>query len=751
MNLDFETSAAIELSKVGVYKYTTHSSFRITTLLYKLNDDPQYYRWVGFYHPELNKKGTLKAPDNLVNAILAGEEIIGWNVSFERHCIAWMALQDPRLANVPLEQYVCTMQRAAIVGLPLGLANCGAAVRCHVQKDMDGKRVMLQTAKPRNGVSLTRTETVRRPKKGDAELTWYTRDSDPGMYATLDSYCLLDVKSEIAIANKLPEMTRGERLVALADARINNRGIPVDRPALERALQLINFVKEDGDRQISELTDGAVPKATALPKLKEWLALNGVEMDAVNKQTIPLALSRTDLTPQVRAVLELRLEGGASSISKVQTMLQHCCADDRLRGQFQYSGAHTGRYAGRGSQPQNFFKGWGLEEQHTPFDAAPPEQTKFFELLMQDKPVEQIAADLRAEFGNLVNALKNSLRGYFKAPEGYDFYVCDFSGIENRVVAWLADEEILLETFRKNGDPYITTAAGIYGVPPEEVTKAQRQLGKVCVLAAQFGQGPSGFQATCKTPWGIDISLKEARATIKGYRETYSNLKKFWYDLYQAMMSSVATGQSYNVGKLWTEYDGTSLKILMPSGRRIYYWNPVVKEHLAPWSYHHLTLNFTPTEDQIEEWGIQELGDHWKLRDMDAKEFKSAVAKDQYSLGEYVSKYCFQLFHEKSHNNGWPHIDKEDPSHVHSTWHGVAVENVTQAVARDVLAEAVLRIERAGYELIGYVHDELIALVPRNDKTKSYEDFERIMLQTPKWCAGLPINGEGYVATRYRK
>jgi len=529
---------------------------------------------------------------------------------------------------------------------------------------------------------------------------------------------------------------------------------------VERALELTDFIKEDGDRRLRELTGGAVPSATQLPKLKLWLESRGCDMETVTKETMPIKLAREDLPDDVRKVLELRMEGSASSLKKLVKMKLLCCEDGTIKDQFQYSGSHTGRWAGRGVQPQNLFKGWDCPEM----------QDTFFRLLMQDKPIAEVAEDLREEFGDLVSACKGALRGFIKAPPGYKLYVCDFAGIENRVLAWLAGEQGLLEAFRENKDPYIMQAAKSYDVDPEDVTKHQRSMGKVAILAAQFGQGPAGFQRTCLSPWGITISMKEARETIKSYRDTNPAIKAFWYDLYRACMSSVMTGDSHPVGKLKTHYDGQSLQIELPTGRRLHYWRPVVKNETAPWSWTEVTLSFTPTEDQVETWGIQLLDDGmtWKVRDCDTAfwdEVKSVSLAGKHKTGAWHEATCFQLYHEQASKGGakkWVRIEGGRPDKRHSTWHGTLAENVTQAVAREALAEAVLRVQRDFFGakvgnpkagVIGYVHDEIVGLVPDSigDHEAGYKEFEQIMLQVPAWASGLPINGEGYVAQRYRK
>ncbi len=141
------------------------------------------------------------------------------------------------------------------------------------------------------------------------------------------------------------------------------------------------------------------------------------------------------------------------------------------------------------------------------------------------------------------------------------------------------------------------------------------------------------------------------------------------------------------------------------------------------------------------------------------------VTTNRYTQLGYHEKFCYQLYHEQTAKSGakkWLKIVNGRVDKRHSTWSGTLAENVTQAVAREVLAEAVLRVDRDFFGkkfddkrsgLIGYVHDELVALVPDSvgDHQANYEEFERIMLQVPAWATGLPISGEGYVATRYRK
>jgi len=309
-----------------------------------------------------------------------------------------------------------------------------------------------------------------------------------------------------------------------------------------------------------------------------------------------------------------------------------------------------------------------------------------------------------------------------------------------------------------------------------KLRRHNERLGKVAVLAAQFGQGWRGFKATCAR-WGIEITDAEAKAVVAGYRKTYQKVTSFWYDLNNACIRTANDGQDRLVGLVKvtrTEIAGKPvLQVWAPHGKRaVHYWNPMVREEVAPWSWTEATMHAPMTKEQVEqcnmqpvlsgkpvelqEWMLTATGKvTWKLRDCDVDSLAAAFGElEEVEYGEYHELYCYQLYHEKTDKRGqWCHLTPgEKPNRFRNgTWHGVLVENITQMIAREVLAEATLRLDAQGYQVIGYVHDEILALVEDKDKGKSYEDFERIMLQAPGWTKGLPIAGEGYQAKRYHK
>jgi len=789
LNVDIETCSAIDLRASGVANYVWHpkSQFRILCLSYRLPGG-EVTTWKGFYDAELNPTGTELMPDDIAEYLAGDGPILAWNAAFERAVLEWCGSKDPRVANIDPKRYVCTMQRAIILGLPGALGTCGQALRCDQVKDGEGKQVMLSLSKPRLAKAGNHYG-LKLPRDGKDALEFYVRKDQKDLetkndkmvwerFETTDRYCEQDVLSEDAIESMLPELHPIEKELSEIDAEVNSLGLPVDMVAIDRALELNDYLTEAGHERMRKLTDGAVPKATNVAKLQAWLIENGVEehrVQSLAKAKIEALLEDPGITDAVKEVLHARLNGASAALKKLKA-IKTCAINGRVPNSFAYSAAHTGRWAGRGIQPQNIFQGTD----------NPELQDKFFAILKQDgKGITTIAKELEEAFAdvpgmdNLVDLIKNMLRGFIQAPEGKSLYVCDLAGIENRVLAWLAGETALLDGFRNGEDLYIKTASGIYDIDPSEVTKKQRQLGKIAVLAAQFGMGAVGYQRACGS-WGIDVDKKTAEQVVSGYRSTYKNVCSFWYALQQACIRTVHDGEEREVGllrvTLETLANQTVLRVWAPHGQRaMNYWNPQIAEVQAPWSWYPVSFLKAPTMEQVEATGMQPVIEDKKLA---AKECIPAVLEkliskghtqwaitvskldnfkevmpSGYELGSLVVCTTYKLYHEQKNNRGkWDRVNV--PADQGGTWHGTLAENITQMVAREVLAHGVIRLARKGYKIIGYVHDEIIAEVDDSDTTKSYEEFERLMLQAPQWTQQgdvLPIDGEGAVMKRYRK
>lgn len=305
--------------------------------------------------------------------------------------------------------------------------------------------------------------------------------------------------------------------------------------------------------------------------------------------------------------------------------------------------------------------------------------------------------------GSPLAVVSDCLRGFLVAAPGHDLIACDFSAIEARVVAWLAGEEKVLEIFRGHGKIYEHAAAGIYRKPIDAVMKDERQIGKVAVLALGYQGGVGAFQ-TMARGYGVKVTDDEAEAIKTAWREAHPKIVRYWYDLEDAAVNAVVnSGAKWFTGSVSHPIcflkKGSFLWARLPSGRVLCYPYPEIREIETPWGATKEALTYKTVPSQ------------------DAK-----------------------IVPDPTNTSSWARV---------ATYGGKLCENVTQAVARDLLAEAMLRLEAKGYPVVMHVHDEAVVEVPEG--YGSVEEVEAIMAEPPAWAEGLPIAAEGWRGKRYRK
>lgn len=303
--------------------------------------------------------------------------------------------------------------------------------------------------------------------------------------------------------------------------------------------------------------------------------------------------------------------------------------------------------------------------------------------------------DFKCLYPDVMGTLSSAIRGMIIAPKGQELLIADYSAIEARVVLWLAGDEYGLKQFTEfdNGigeEPYVIMSKLIYG--DNNISKARRQLGKAAVLGCGFGMGPDKFLATC-LGWGISIDQTLAKKAVDTYRSSYRRVQLSWREQENAAIACVSTQQSVNCGKITWHLDGDVLLARLPSGRSLAYNNPTLEYVKTPWGEKKIALHFM---------GLMKV------------------------QGMNTTKWVRQ-----------------------HTYGGKLVENLTQAVARDILAAAMLRCEMAGFSVAFSVHDEIVSQVPI--ALADITAFEGLVSRLPLWATGCPIVAKGFKTTRYRK
>ena len=309
---------------------------------------------------------------------------------------------------------------------------------------------------------------------------------------------------------------------------------------------------------------------------------------------------------------------------------------------------------------------------------------------------EQIALAIPKVFGEgigTMDELSSLVRSAISAPDGQTFVDVDFSSIENRVGVWLAGQNDKVELFRKGLDEYkVFASESLYRVPYEEVTKDQRQVSKSAVLGAMFGQGAKGLVKYAEG-MGVTLSEGQAKNAVDNYRMSYARVKDLWAKCEGAAIQAVENpGNPFRAGdKLVLKVAKNALWMQLPSGR------------LICWQRPQLELLTTP-------WGAQKLG---------VTVHSQNTYTRQWSRNALIGSSIFQ--------------------------------SAVQGTARDFLAEGLVRLDKAGYEVCNLIHDEYLLLTDENSAEQTLADVLKMVTQPPKWALDMPLAGEGWVSKRYRK
>jgi len=647
ITIDFETYSEADLKKVGAYKYAEHPSTEILCLCYNFPEDREkVYLWT----PE---GGDM--PDDLFRAIEQGEKIEAHNAPFER--VIWRLVGMKKHGyklDIPLKQIYCSAAKGSAHAMPRDLGGLADALEVPIKKDKDGHRIMLQLSKP------------RKPTKNNPS----TRHNDFEKYEKLYDYCETDVLAEKASSRVVPELSALERRVWELDQTINDRGIYCDIELCKVAIEFADTFQNKLLGELSELTSGQVQTARQVAKFNGWLRTQGVELPNLQAATVEDALKDESIQGKGRRALEIRQHLSKSSISKFEAMVRMAGEDNRIRGTLLYHGASTGRWSGRGIQPQNFIRG-SVKDLATLFETLEQRDLDLFEMLYE----------------NPMDALASATRGMLRAAPGHDLIAGDYAAIEARALFWLAGCPDGLEAFNKGLDIYKIMASKIFKVPIDKVTPEQRQLGKQAILGLGYGMGKPKFRDTC-LGYGMNVSDRLAAHSVETYRGEYYQVPEFWKGMEAAAVKAVQTGQVIKYKHVKWGVKGRWLYCQLPSTRKLAYYDPKIKQVATQWGGKP-TLTFMGTNSVTRQWERQK------------------------------------------------------------TYGGKLVENVTQAVARDLMVNSMFELEKENYPIVLTVHDEVVCEIKKD--FGSVEEYEEIMERLPKWASDFPMKAEAWRASRFKK
>jgi DNA polymerase len=431
LHRDYETRGVLQLQKVGAWKYAADDRTEILCCAYCVNDEPVKLWMPGDPVPQ----EFLEAAQDkswLVCAHNAGFEIAIEQLILRRRC-GW--------PKIPLGRHRCTMAMALSLALPGKLELVAEALELIHRKDKAGQRLMQMISKP------------RRPRKDEdpGGLYWF---DDEERLQRLYEYCRQDVEVERELYRQLRPLSPQELKVWQFDALVNARGFYFDRPLAEAGRKIVQALAPELNSELAQLTGGAVTTIHQVARLKKWLDVQDCPVRVLDKAAIEEQLSG-ELPAIVRRVLELRQGGAQAATKKIDALLARCDRDDRIRGALRYHGASTGRWAGNGVQPQNLKR-----PQIESIDAA----------------VAAIRtgnlAHVRELYPQPLAVIGDISRSLISAAPGNILIGADFSSIESRVLAWIADEEWKLDSYRRydatqdpRDEPYCITACKIFGVP----------------------------------------------------------------------------------------------------------------------------------------------------------------------------------------------------------------------------------------------------------------------------------------------
>jgi DNA polymerase bacteriophage-type len=642
--LDTETFSAVPIAH-GVHRYSEGAEVMILTYAFD-DEDVELIEW--------------PARGDVEDLLDRADRIVMHNSYFDR-----TMLKNVLSVEIPVDKIVDTMALALMHGLPGGLGPLSSIMRLEAEdvKD-DGKSLIHLFCKPQ-------------PKRN--KIRRATKHTHPDEWDKFCAYAKKDIVAMRALIRKLPKwnwnldsnLAPNERKIWALDQAINDRGFAVDLDLVEAANQAVDDEKILLAAQIQEQTQGLVDNANRRAQLLEYLnSAFDLELKNLQAGVLEKVVELGDLPQEAVDIIHTRLSASTTSVAKYKALSRATALDGRLRGSLQYCGAsRTGRWAGRLFQPQNL----------------PRPKAKAEEI---ETNIEIFKCGLSGVLiPDVMQAASDALRGCIVATPGHKLVVADLSNIEGRMLAWLAGEQWKLDAFSDfdagtGPDLYRLAYSRSFGVPVDQVSKEDRQLGKVQELALGY-QGAVGAFSSMAALYGIELPEDAVLGIVKAWRKAHPAVVGFWYTMEDIakVVTTSPPGTEMPVESLVLRREPAWLRVILPSGRSLCYASP-----------------------RLEQGKLTYMG-----------------------VNQYTRK--------------WSRL---------KTYGGKLVENVTQAAARDVIADSAYRAEQQAYPVVLTVHDELIT-EPKDDPRFTVEGLCGILSERPLWAHGLPLAAAGFEGYRYRK
>lgn len=540
IEIDIETYSSVSLQKCGVYKYAESPDFEILLFGYSVDGTPV---------TTVDLACGEEIPEEILDA-LTDDSVTKWahNAQFERICLSRF-LGYPTGEYLAPEGWKCGMVWSAYMGLPLSLEGVGAVLGLEKQKLTEGKDLIRYFCVP---CSPTKTNGGRTRNLPEHDMEKWNR---------FKAYNIRDVEAEMQIQERfvkfpVPDLVWEEYHL---DQEINDRGILVDMPFVEQCIGIDRVSRDSLTAAMQELTELDNPNSVV--QMKGWLAENGLETDTLGKKAVAALMK--DAPDHLAEVLALRQQLAKSSVKKYQAIQNSVCADNRVRGMFQFYGANrTGRFAGRLVQLQN------LPQNH---------MSDLAEARGLVRSGNYDALDML--YDDIPDTLSQLIRTAFIPPEDKNFIAADFSAIEARVIAWFAGEAWRSEVFKSGGDIYCASASQMFGVPVEKhgINGHLRQKGKIAELALGYG----GSVGALKAMGAIEMGLTEEELPdlVSAWRQSNPNIVRFWWDVDSAVKKAIKEKTTQSTHGISFCFRSGMLFIQLPSGRVLSYVKPRMGEN----------------------------------------------------------------------------------------------------------------------------------------------------------------------------